>query len=770
MEPGTIEIILTREDSPLKFEKFCAELMEKVEGSSFVTTSRSYDRGRDAIGIGRSKGSHANIVLCTIQERNLETKVQLDATELARNASPDRIVYCYSRPLSQLQTDKLTAIIRDIFPKISIAVLGGEALAQLARKYDAIVNKYYGPELRAIHSISEPQGISAEKRGLVLALHAFGSEDAQHLRKEMSTAAVLNVISGTEVATDKAIAQQLSIELQLPKQLNTEFVSAITSECESSGLIERKGDKWLLTKAGLEHSAALTTQVAEQLLAGRAIIRKKLESSLGKPIVDDHFEKIWSTLQDFFAQLFYTNGLSTICAVNEVLSGTASQKANKSRLHALVAEGAAQVRATTAIPELGEELEQAVLDIFTERTGDAFEWLAKVAERFVALCSMGLEATTAEEIRSILRRYKLLLDSDIILTYLCEGEPDHEAAKEILDRWLRIGGEILLALPVMQEVAAHASISDRTFPDTVHLLGRLTGEERIHYTNNAFVRAFHVIAKSSADRSKWRTFIQQYQGTSTEDYSKIVEILTDELHAKVITTGLDAELAKAIADFLKERLARRKQVPTSVLDDEVIGKFNRDGELLATIAHARQLDRESSSDKAAVVLSSSSRLRNADDRFRPRMGNPESVISLSALSYLLSMLPENPLGAGALRRALFEFTLRPLPREAETIALQIIKSAGTYEVPLARRITLRHQVEQSIRREAERRGINKDKLEHDFAKHKAAVPYADIVGEAVRNMAADIPELEQAEENIRQLKKRIQELEDNEQSFRLAKR
>ncbi len=33
MEPGTIEIIFTREDSPLKFEKFCAELMEKVEGT-----------------------------------------------------------------------------------------------------------------------------------------------------------------------------------------------------------------------------------------------------------------------------------------------------------------------------------------------------------------------------------------------------------------------------------------------------------------------------------------------------------------------------------------------------------------------------------------------------------------------------------------------------------------------------------------------------------------------------------------------------------------
>jgi hypothetical protein len=63
MQPGTVEILLAQEDSPLKFEKFCAELMEKVEGIPFVTTSRSYDRGRDAVGIGRSTGSHLNILL-----------------------------------------------------------------------------------------------------------------------------------------------------------------------------------------------------------------------------------------------------------------------------------------------------------------------------------------------------------------------------------------------------------------------------------------------------------------------------------------------------------------------------------------------------------------------------------------------------------------------------------------------------------------------------------------------------------------------------------
>ena len=37
------------------------------------------------------------------------------------------------------------------------------------------------------------------------------------------------------------------------------------------------------------------------------------------------------------------------------------------------------------MPELGAEFEQAVRDMFTERTGPAFDWLARVCERFVAL-------------------------------------------------------------------------------------------------------------------------------------------------------------------------------------------------------------------------------------------------------------------------------------------------------------------------------------------------------------------------------------------------
>lgn len=753
-------IILGQETSGTHFEKFCAELLEKVENVPFVTTSASYDRTRDAIGLGRSRGSHFNIVLCTLN-KNLEPKVAEDAERLAKYTQPDRIEYCHNHPLSQKASDELTNILRKVFPKTSVAVKGSDILSQLAEKHWNIFEKHYGPEVRVISGLASGRPSAAlEQRGLVLALVAFGSEDARRLREEVSRAAILSAIKEKGTADLKEIGSFLTDGLQLPISLNEEFVESILRDAADTGFIVKKAGGWELTDVGQRVSVSLGTEAAEQLLAGRNIIRQKLEVAIGKGLSESHYDLVWATLQDFFADLFYSNGLTTICAVNDVLSGAVSHGTDKGNLYTLVAAGAQKVKAVTGDPELGAELERAVLDIFTERTGDAFEWLARVAERFVALCSLGLEATTADEIRRILRRYVLVLDSDIILTYLCGGEPDHEAARELMNRWLELGGEILLAPTVLTEVAAHAWISDRSFPDTVHLLGKLQREELPHYTDNAFVRAFHAYSKSYADREKWRTFIGQFQGKAAEDYSNVEDILIDELRAKPLPNKYDQEFAKHIADHLKDRAASRKQISVHMLGQDEAGKLTRDGQLLATIAAARDANREAQVDKTVVIITSSLRLRHADDHFRAKMHNPEAVMSLSALSYLLSMLPENPLGAGALRRTLFEFTVKPDSRDTSQLAMQVIKSAGNYDIPLARRVTLRNQLEKSIRHHAEMRGLRKEDLERDFERHKPSVPYAEIITETVRNMATKPRELIDAESRIRELQKRVEQLED----------
>lgn len=47
------ETILAREDQPVRFEKFCADLYSVSQGVQLVTTSKTWDLGRDAKSIGR---------------------------------------------------------------------------------------------------------------------------------------------------------------------------------------------------------------------------------------------------------------------------------------------------------------------------------------------------------------------------------------------------------------------------------------------------------------------------------------------------------------------------------------------------------------------------------------------------------------------------------------------------------------------------------------------------------------------------------------------
>jgi hypothetical protein len=382
----------------------------------------------------------------------------------------------------------------------------------------------------------------------------------------------------------------------------------------------------------------------------------------------------------------------------------------------------------------------------------------------VALCSLGLEATSADEIRKILGRYQLTLDTDIVLTYLCGGEADHSAAKELMNRWLGIAGEVALAPTVLQEVANHAWIATRHFTSTVHLLGKLQQDELPYYTDNAFVRAFHAQANSEKDRVRWQAYIDQFRGKRAEDYSNVLEILGDELRVTVLSEKFDADLAGKISKFLQDQLlkGKKKQQRVAELTSEEAGKARRDGELLATIASARDANRHAGVEKTVVAISSSGRLRRAYEEFRPKLGNPDAVLSLGALSYLLSMLPENPLGAGSLRRALFDFTLNAGSTAAQQLAMQIIKAAGTIEIPLARRVTLRRALEKSIRTEAERRGMKTAVLESQFVKHNPLVPYSEIIGSAVKQMAAPSPQLAQRDARIKELERKIDEMEEKE--------
>jgi hypothetical protein len=105
-----------------------------------------------------------------------------------------------------------------------------------------------------------------------------------------------------------------------------------------------------------------------------------------------------------------------------------------------------------------------------------FEWCTDLCACYVTICSLGLDPAAQQAILARLRNIDLILDTDIVLSYLSEGENDHEAIETIVKGWRRIGGQIYVTLPVLEEVSHHAAISKNDFTKCTHIQRKMHGD------------------------------------------------------------------------------------------------------------------------------------------------------------------------------------------------------------------------------------------------------------------------------------------------------
>jgi hypothetical protein len=749
MYDALAELILVNERSDYRFERFCLDIVGKHEGITYVPTSQSWDLGRDARSTSRGRGSHANILCATLNE-NLDAKVEADLLRVTALASPDRLVYCSSQKLSEHRIDDITAIIRRHAPNGSILVLSAIQLSQLALESQGIFEKYYRSELQEIRTtiLSEsPSG--APSNGLRLALLTFGSEEGADLRHEVLHATLLDKLSLTDSQTAQQICKAFSQDLGLPRVLPDTFLFHVLNQAKDDGDVERTTDGWRLTPAGKEKQSALPIEAVQHLLEGRRIIRASLEVLLGKSFSNTQYSALWTGLVDTLGAMFHANGLEIVKGVEQVISGAGATD-QPLDLKKLLENGMARSVSVIKTVELREATYRALLDIFTERQGDGFTWLTRVAERFVTLCSIGLEDSSGKALRETLTAQRVVLDSDIILNFLCKAEPNHAASKDLLVGWLNIGGKILVSPVVLEEVAHNAWISDNDFKSTQEFIGKLSYFELTRYIKNPFVRTFHTL---NAPAEQWPMYIGQYKGNSAGDYTKMLLLLRQRLKVEMLPTTYDETLKDQIIAYIR-------QLPTSVGSDaehleDVTFKIDRDGRLLASIASARTRSDNAGFDDPIVLLSSSGTLRATELKFQEELGNARLVLNKRAFSYLLASVPQSSLGADTLRRALFDFGSHGRLRSHDRKALRIIHSTRMYDMPWAERVTLRQQLSKAIKKEADRRGLTRRQVQEQIANSVVPDMTASIIVEAIQSMA--IPTA--VERELAESRRRVAELE-----------
>lgn len=752
MNASIAEIILENDRNDYRFESFCCAICSKEHGVEFLPTSQTWDRGRDGRTGTQSRKSHRNL-LCATQSHEVDAKVEADLLRITATSTPEHLIYCSSQRLSENRIDDITKIVKRHVPSGSLTVYGAIQIGHLAEKYSAVFEKFYHAEIDSIRTAFERNPEEDESRtGLRLALITVGAEGAANLRETILLRSALEVLAQQGATNAAGIAKQISEDLGLPRALSPAGINDILIDEIKKGRVKSSQEEFELTESGREHLKHLPTAATEFLLQGRTVVREKIENLIGFTLAEVQFEQMWSTLLDFLSGLFYQSGLTVIRAINTFL-GEDSASAGQN-LRELIDEGcrrAAVVAAST--PDSQILLETAIRDTLIERDGPAFNWLTSVCERFVVLCCLGLEATTGEQIKKTLISNRLVLDSDIVLTYLCRFGLEHAAVSDLLNRWLELGGKILLAPVVMEEVAYHAWISENDFRETRYLFGKLRSEERSRYIRNAFVSAFH---GTTTVLSQWDLFIDQFKGDSAGDYHKIQNRLRMRLRAEVLPDAYDENLSAEITDYL---IRRDNETDLSGLDEDAQYKKTRDGRLLASLAAARSSSAGLPEYSNFLLLSSSRALRKAERKFSDRLGGePKIVLNRASLAYLLSLVPGVKLGADSLRRALFDFGIRAKFPDDEHRALRIIRGAEAHDLHWAERDLLQAQLNKSIQIEAGKRGIREESLRQQFIAGTDPNLSAELVSNALQSLAKDTiteRQLQEAKNKIKRLEEQL---------------
>jgi hypothetical protein len=551
--PGVIKSIFEAEDNHLRFERFCCDIYSEAEGVEIVPTSMTWDIGRD----GRSISTllKGRVVLCATLERDIDRKAKSDIKRLAQTTQSKTVVYCTPKSLSEYKCENIESVIRAENPSVeTVRVLGQVQCIILAERHENVFRKRYAAEIYNLERslLRMPSTIDkAEDWGLRLALLTHESEDAQSLRKELTSRLILDTLSDGTSKTPQQLATSITGILHLPRTISKDYIRELVAQLVDQDLVTIEDNAVRLTKLGTEKINTVEEEAFTRLLEGRVAVRDAIERLTGNKLTDDHFNKLWNVFQDGITELFYSHGLAIVKMIRSALREE-EWKPEKDVVEIPLEKFADRVVKDIDEPQFKQEIHQAIIDMFIERGSEAFNWLTQVCGIYIMMCSLGFETLSNEQIVKALACYCLAPDSDIILSLLCRGEDNHDDVEVILSGWKAIGGKLFMIHPVLEEVAYHAWISEYDYDAFGERLELLSDQEARRLVDNAFVRAFRKEAGSLTDRKHWQLYIKQFKGNSEYDYGFISEHLREDHGFGLITE--DTEKNKDFGDRIKKFL------------------------------------------------------------------------------------------------------------------------------------------------------------------------------------------------------------------------
>ncbi len=682
-------------------------------------------------------------------------KAVRDVKRITENCEPREILVCCAEPISEHLTIQLEAEIRAAVPSIeSIRVHGRERLTQLSMRFSRAVEGLYAAELaelRGIYSQESKVPKIEELAGLRIALTTQLHEDAQARREDLVRNLMLSALVLQPSMNTTEIANRLSQSLHLPRAVNASYFQDEVGHLLKDGLVCEEDHRFALTDKGREEVKVREQVGQDRLAIGQVEIRQLIERLTGSELLASEWKMVWNILADGIASLFLAHGAVVVDTIASILQGETATRDHGDFIDHIDAI-AGRVEALPGGGTHLQEVAQAVRDMFNERESAAFEWLADLCSIYVDMCGLGLESRSQEQLIAVLRTIALVLDTDIVLSVLGEGEGNHTQATEIVAGWRKIGGELGVVVPVLEEAAHHAWIADSDYEPNWRRLDKMSDEDALHVIENVFVRGFRAIGKGQYGLNRWRGYIAAFRGEFDHDYDKILGLLSDHGVRLVSAEGQDLALERRLEEQLYRQRANDSIQPKQL--NAIREKCNRDARLAAFIVGYRTC--VAPSGRTATIVSTSQAVRAAVELCPQKLGPPEPVMYLSAVAWLLSQVPGVHLSLGALRGVLFDANIRKRFRPLERHLVRIVQASEEYSLHWSRRNTLQRAVLQQLGKLAADRGESREALKRKALSgtDEGNELLVSAVSEALDQMSRS-----RSEKETSRLRSRVRELE-----------
>jgi hypothetical protein len=763
VKESIVRFVLQAESNTSRFEDFCNALLSMLEGGlPILSTSRTHDMGRD----GRSLGGKSRIYSCSSLNDNVDAKAKSDIARItATTPKMDKVYFCSSQDITEKKSDKLKLTLQKLLPaKTEIELCGLGLIVQLAVRYNDIFERFYRSELdQSLALLSGSNGqAEPENSSLQLALATLGSDSSDLIRAEVYRGSLRLVLAESGRSLNECcrmITELFRLHAPLPPDAILPHIEQLSEKKE----IAQDNSIYSLTSQGRDQLEEQKSKSIDNLAQGRKVIREQIEKSLGYTLANSNFDQIWKILQEKLSYLFFLKGQEMVLSISHLLERRNLAEETQNEPLFFIDEIADTIAGTVSGP-LADELHVAIKDLFQDPVGPAFDWLSGICGAFVILCSLGIEAESGDVIAKILAKTDIILDTDVCLSLLGEGEMNHEAIESVVKRWRILGGGLWVSKEVLEEVAYHAHIADADFQNVASWLPG-TQADRIQLIENAFVRGFaELLASKKARHTQWTHYIEQFRGDQKYDVSTVAALLRDDSGFELLPerSSQEDDLREMARDYLIGIIeGRRRQDDIKNAQD----KAQRDASLFASIITFRRDIRRRDSERSCLFVSSARRMAELDKRFA-EPGDQSLVVSAATLVHLMSLAPQVSIGLKSMRAFLFEMRKVPFSSNLERVVLRVVRNSKDFHMPWAKRHSLVREVRKRILSNANAAGTNSEllaaELFQNLADRRQIEPLTKILNDSLKAVVVDRNiEIENVE-----LRQKIEELTEEVERLR----